>query len=147
MDHRKVLVVDDDPTVRRMLAAVFRQKALSVDEADGGEAAISLLREHAYGVVLLDLLMPRTTGFDVLDAMRKDVPAPPVVLVITGAPSEVVGQLDPNRMHGIIKKPFDPEEVASIVAACADIRERSVLDAMGIGLAGSALAALLATVN
>lgn len=143
MDHRRVLLVDDDPTVRRMLGSVFRQKALVVDEARNGDEAIALLREHAYAVVLLDLLMPHTDGFAVLDAMRTNVPAPPVVLVVTGAPSEIIDKLDPDRMHGIIRKPFDPEDVAAIVAACTEIRKKAVLGTMGLGFASATTLTIL----
>jgi CheY-like chemotaxis protein len=144
MDHRRVLVVDDDPIVRRMLTTVFRQKSLHVDEAEDGQNAIALLGEHAYAVILLDLLMPHTNGFHVLDAMRSDVPAPPVVLVITGAEREVVAELDPQRIHGVIRKPFDPDEVAAIVATCTDLRAKNVLGTMAVALTNATLLAMLA---
>jgi len=143
MDHRRVLVVDDDPTIRKMLTGVFRQRALTVDEAADGEAAIGLLRDNSYSVVLLDLLMPQTNGFQVLDALKIEGNVAPVVLVVTGAASDIVEQLDAKRVHGIIRKPFDPEEVASIVVACSDIRARNAFGTMAIALASANLIAWL----
>lgn len=142
MDYRRVLVVDDDPTIRRMLAGVFRQKSLTVDEAEDGGGAIALLRENSYSVVLLDLIMPHTNGFEVLDAIGESK-AKPVVLVVTGAAREIVERLDPHRIHGIVRKPFDPEEVATIVAACTEIRGRHMLGTMALALASANLLALL----
>ena len=142
--HRRVLVIDDDPSVRHLLAGALRQKALVIDEAADGAAAISLLSEHRYSVVLLDLLMPNVDGFGVLDAMKDDV-NPPIVLVISGADRRVIDQLDSRRIHGIVRKPFDPVEIADVVGACAEIRERSAFETMAVAtvMAGAPFIALL----
>jgi DNA-binding response OmpR family regulator len=136
--HKRVLVVDDDDDVRHLIASVLRQHALLVDEASDGRQALTLLGENSYAVVLLDLLMPVASGFDVLAQM--DVAGssvPPVVLVVTGADRSVVDGLDSRRIHGIVKKPFDAEELASLVAACAEIRGR--------GFGAMAIATLVAS--
>ena len=133
--QKRVLVVDDDASVREILSSVLQQHDLSVDAADGGEAAIELLREHHYAVVLLDLLMPGVDGFALLDQMAGgEVVSPPVVLVITGADRAAIERLDAQRIHGIVRKPFDPEELASLVAACAEIKARSPFEAMAMAM-------------
>src|SRR5688572_3285532 len=114
---QRVLIVDDDPNVRNILATALRQKALGIDEAANGREAIEMLRENAYAVVLLDLMMPHVDGFAVLDAIKTDTANPPVVLVITGASRELIERLDTQRIHGVVRKPFDPVEVASVVGA------------------------------
>jgi CheY-like chemotaxis protein len=145
--HRRVLVVDDDPMIRDLLGAVLRQRALHVDSAADGREAIDLLREHTYAVVLLDLMMPGVDGFSVLRAIRADeiTGAPPVVLVVTGADRGTIEQLDAQMIHGIIRKPFDPHEVASIVAACSDIRGRSAFETMAIAMMSGPLLAWLSS--
>jgi CheY-like chemotaxis protein len=130
--HRRVLIVDDDSEVRKILATALRQKTLSLDEATNGREAIALLRENAYAVVLLDLMMPHVDGFAVLDAIHTDLPNPPVVLVVTGASRELIEKLDTERIHGVVRKPFDPLEVAAIVAACADVRGRGQFETMAM---------------
>jgi CheY-like chemotaxis protein len=142
--HRRILVVDDDAVVRHLLVAALRQHALFIDEATDGSEAIELLREHRYSVVLLDLMMPNINGFGVLDAIH-DVTEPPVVLVVSGADRRVLEQLDSARIHGIIKKPFDPIDVAEVVAACAEIRGRSAFETMAYAtiLTGAPLIAML----
>lgn len=142
--HRRVLVVDDDPEVRRMLVAALRPKALTIDEAVDGREAIDLLREHSYSVVLLDLMMPEVNGFGVLSAIDAESLNAPIVLVITGAERRVYDQLDSKRIHGIVRKPFDPYEVAEVVAACTDIRGRSTFETMAIAtvVTGAQLIAL-----
>lgn len=128
--HRQVLIVDDDPVVRDLLGTALRQKSLIFDQAADGAEALRLLRQHAYSVVLLDMLMPGVDGFKVLDALDPDAPNAPIVLVVSGADRRLLEQLDARRIHGVIKKPFDPQEIASVVAACAEIRGRSTFETM-----------------
>ncbi len=142
--HRRVLVIDDEASVRRMLGTALRQRSLHVDEAGDGSQAIALLGENRYAVVLLDLLMPNVDGFGVLDAIA-DGAHPPIVLVVSGADRRVIDQLDSRKIHGIIRKPFDPVEIADIVAACTEIRGRSAFETMAYAtvIAGAPLIALL----
>jgi CheY-like chemotaxis protein len=144
--HRRVLIVDDDADIRLLLATALRQKALAIDEAVDGEEAIEKLRESSYAVVLLDLMMPHVNGLAVLEAIRQDLPNPPVVLVITGASRGLIEQVDTSRVHGIVRKPFDPVEVAAIVASCADVRGRGGFETMAVAtvISGGALITWLA---
>jgi CheY-like chemotaxis protein len=143
--HRRVLVVDDDHEIRKLLVTALRPKALTVDEATSGQQAIELLREHAYGIVLLDLLMPDVDGFDVLHAIDDRGCNGPIVLVVSGADRQVIEQLDSDRIHGVVKKPFDPRELAEVVAGCAEIRGRSAFETMALAtvMTGAPLIALL----
>jgi two-component system, OmpR family, response regulator CpxR len=143
--QKRVLVVDDDPVIRRLLVWVLQQHSLIVDEAGDGLQALALVSKHQYGVVVLDLMMPVLDGFGVLRALGGNAASPPVVLVITGADRRDIDHLDPQRIHGIVRKPFDPEELAALVVACAEIRGRNAFGTMAIAtvLAGSPLLALL----
>jgi DNA-binding response OmpR family regulator len=143
--HRRVLLIDDDDGVRSLLVTALRRKALLIDEASGGQQALELLAENAYAVVLLDLIMPNVDGFAVFEAIEKSASVPPIVLVVTGADRSVINRLDSRRIHGIVKKPFDPEEIAAVVAACADIRGRSGFETMALAtmMSGAPLIALL----
>ncbi|HVE70763.1 MAG TPA: response regulator [Thermoanaerobaculia bacterium] len=141
---RRVLIVDDDPEVRRILATALRLKSLQIDEAQDGASAIDMLRSNNYAVVLLDIMMPGVDGFGVLEAIGTE-PDPPVVLVVSGAGKQVLDRVDTSKIHGIVKKPFDPLEIADVVAACADIRGRSGFETMAYAtlLGGSSLIAFL----
>ncbi|HEY0157784.1 MAG TPA: response regulator [Thermoanaerobaculia bacterium] len=142
---RQVLIVDDDPTVREILATALRQKSLVTDEASDGAEAIRLLSENVYSVVLLDILMPGVDGFRVLDAIDAGSVTAPVVLVVSGAERAVLETLDTRRIHGVVRKPFDPQEIATVVAACAEIRGRSAFETMAYAtmISGAPLIALL----
>jgi len=128
---KRILIVDDDAVTRQLIGAVLRRRDLVVDEALDGQQALDLLKENSYSVVLLDLLMPNIDGFGVIENLDTAI-STPVVLVITGAERSLVRQLDPQRIHGVVNKPFDPEELASLVVACAEIKSRSPFEAMAI---------------
>ena len=142
--HQRVLVVDDDPEIRRILVTALRSRALEIDEAGDGHSAIEMLRENRYGVVLLDIMMPGVDGFGVLAAIDQDT-NPPVVLVVSGAGKQVLDRVDASKIHGIVRKPFDPIELADVVSACAEIRGRSSFETMAYAtiLSGAPLLALL----
>src|SRR5688500_9326660 len=101
-NHRRVLVVDDDPDIRSLLVTALRLKSLPVDSASNGTEALDLMRQHPYGVVLLDLFMPEIDGFAVLDQLEQEA-LQPVVLVITGADRATIEKLDARRIHGIVR--------------------------------------------
>ena len=143
---KRILVVDDDAEIRRLLTAILQRHDLVVDvAADGGEAT-ELLRQFQYAVVLVDLMMPGVDGFTLLARIAgNEVIAPPVVLVITAADRASIQRLDTQRIHGIVRKPFDPDEIARLVVACAEIRSRGAFGTMAIAtmLAGGPFLAML----
>jgi DNA-binding NtrC family response regulator len=144
MDSR-VLIVDDDADLRQVLTTALQRMSLRVDEASDGREAMDLLTRNSYAVVLLDLLMPVADGFSVLDGIATNTDPAPVVLVITGAEPRIVDELDARRIHGIVRKPFDPVELAGIVADCVELRSRRSFEAMAIAtvMTGAPLMALL----
>ena len=120
-----------------MLAAVLRQRGLIVDEAEDGNAALDLIRANQYTVVLLDLIMPNGDGFAVLKGMRELLQVRPVVLVLTGADRPIVERLDAQLIQGLVKKPFDADELASVVVACTEVRGKGGLAPMAVAMMSS----------
>lgn len=141
---KRILVADDDVEIRELMASILRRRALIVDLAANGQEALDLLNKNSYAVIVLDLLMPGVDGFGVLEALRA-AKGGPVVLVITGADRSLLDRLDTQKIHGAIHKPFDPDEVADLVVACAEIKGRNVFEAMAISamIAGGPLLAWL----
>lgn len=130
--QQRVLIVDDNSDVRLLLVTALRQKSLIVDEAASGREAIEKLRTALYSVILLDLMMPDIDGFGVLEAIHGGLSAQPIVLVVTGASRQLIDQLDSARIHGVVRKPFDPIEVASLVASCVDASNRGPFETMAM---------------
>ena len=80
----------------------------------------------------------------VLDELGSAI-STPVVLVITGADRTLLTQLDPQKIHGVVRKPFDTEDLADVVVACAEFKSRGAFEAMAISamIAGGPLLAWL----
>jgi len=104
-----ILVVDDDPRAVELIAAFLPTPAYVVVRAYGGAEAISLARRLRPELVLLDLMMPAVTGFDVVEALRKDPETSSIpILIVTAKPigpedREALGH-DPGRILGILDK-------------------------------------------
>jgi DNA-binding response OmpR family regulator len=134
---KRVLIVDDEKDVRDILFTVLQQRGIQADCAANGREALDLIGQHPYVVVVLDLMMPEVDGFAVLDTLR-NADTMPVVLVLTAADQGLIDRLDASLIHGLIRKPFEPAEIADVIAACADIRSRGMFETM-------ALAAMIAS--
>lgn len=78
---QRALVIDDNTTVRRMLRDIVTSFGYSADVAADGPEAIALFEQNRYDVVLTDLLMPRMSGWQVLEAVRERDPKTPVIIV------------------------------------------------------------------
>jgi len=128
---KRVLVVDDDKDVRDILFSVLQSRGIQTDSATNGREALELIGQHPYVVVLLDLMMPEIDGFGVLETLQA-AGTMPVVLVVSAADQGLTDKLDPSLIHGVIRKPFDPQEIADVVAACADIRGKGMFETMAL---------------
>jgi CheY-like chemotaxis protein len=116
---RKVLVADDDQSIRQLVSMIVRREGLEIDSAADGVEAIEKLQQHEYAVILLDLMMPRIDGFGVVEYLREHPPSQkPVVLVITAYADQKFKQVDPNVVSGVVRKPFEVADLGGIVSLC-----------------------------
>jgi len=120
---RHVLVVDDDKAMRGLFSTLLTRKGFDVDTAADGRVAFDQLRRNTYSVILLDLMMPEVNGFELLERLERDSPTLlPRVIVMTGASARVVETLKTRRIWGLIRKPFDIDNLVSSALACSDGR-------------------------
>ena len=117
----RVLVVDDEPAIRALVAKIVERAGYAVDVAADGAEAQQKLNDHPdYAVIVLDLMMPQINGFEFIDYLRER-DAHPAVIVITAAPElSLARQLDPRVVHSIVRKPFDINVLADLIAAAAE---------------------------
>jgi CheY-like chemotaxis protein len=107
----RVLVVDDDPSMRRLLRVMLEPKGFSVTEANSGAHALNVARRELPDVVLLDIMMPDIDGFGVcrelkLNATTKEIP---VIFVTAKAGREHFEKGMSLGAQGYITKPFHPD--------------------------------------
>jgi CheY-like chemotaxis protein len=113
MTRPSVLVCDDEPNLRELIR-VSLGPGWTVHEAGDGEEALTLARSLAPDLVVLDLMMPRLNGLDVLSTLKADPAlARTRVLVVTAQPASEVEARE-HGADGVIVKPFAPEDLAEL---------------------------------
>jgi two-component system response regulator AtoC len=112
---QKILVVDDEQNIRRMLNRVLSSEGFIVKEAINGLEALKRLEEEDYSLVLLDLKMPGLNGIETLKKIREfDINLPIIMISAYGSISEAVEAMKLGALDYLIK-PFDIEELKIIV--------------------------------
>jgi len=112
----RVLIAEDDDAIRALLVTALRGQPFDVDAAADGLEALELVSVHEYAVIVLDLMMPRLSGFDFLDAYRKALPrSRSVLFVVTAFDDQMIGTLAADQVHAVIRKPFDIEQVVTLI--------------------------------
>ncbi|MET1179646.1 MULTISPECIES: response regulator [Bacillales] len=112
----KILVVDDEERIRRLLKMYLEREEYIIDEAENGDMALTKALENEYDLILLDIMMPGKDGIEVCRELREKKTTP--IIMLTAKGEEV------NRVQGFevgtddyIVKPFSPREVVLRVKA------------------------------
>lgn len=120
MSQPRALIVDDEEPIRTMLATVVQQSGFAVDTAADGAEAIASIDRDGYSVLLLDIMMPRVNGYDVLrhlEAKRPDLLRRTIV-----ATALLERDISDNLTQAVFKvhrKPFDVPRLLADVRTCA----------------------------
>ena len=109
-----VLVVDDEPMIREVLSQYLLRDGFEVREAADGDEAIEQLAEATPDLVLLDLMLPKRNGLDVLRHVRATSSLPVILLTALGEEKDRVAGLELGADDYVVK-PFSPREVAARV--------------------------------
>ncbi len=110
-----VLVVDDEAAIVESLTKIFRREGLHVLSATDGTAGLDLLRKHRVGVLLTDLMMPQTTGMDLLRAAKTIAPETEVVLMTAYGTVETAVDAMKEGAYDFVTKPLKRAHVVRIV--------------------------------
>ncbi|HEX7151223.1 MAG TPA: response regulator [Thermoanaerobaculia bacterium] len=115
-----ILVVDDDSSIRMLMTRILLRDGYGVGEATNGEEALEKLRTGSYGVMILDLMMPVLSGFEVLRYLAEhDDAGAPKVIVSSAANTPSIESVRASRnVHTVIRKPFDLDLLREAVRTC-----------------------------
>ena len=120
MAQQRILVVEDDPGIRRTLQIALSQAGYQVIEAEDGHEAMRLWRDQGADLVITDILMPDKNGLEVIIELRAPSPSTPIVVITDGGQSKQIRLLEENaKLLGAIRavtKPFRLEEMLAVVA-------------------------------
>lgn len=111
------LIVEDDENIGRLLEVLVRQHCSSVDVATDGDTAITMLRDGSYGLVLLDLMLPKVNGLAVAEAIET-LPERPRVIVLSAISRYFADRFPEETI--VLQKPFDVDRVEEILRDLPD---------------------------
>ncbi len=122
-EKKQVLIVDDEPNLRKILAAQLSRDGYDVMTAEDGEQGLQMLRDHHIDLVVTDLKMPKVDGMTLLrEALREDPELPIVMITAHGTVDTAVEALKIGAFD-YLTKPFDKDEVRQIVAKALKTRQ------------------------
>lgn len=122
-DGASVMIVDDEPGVRWIVREMLERDGWRVTEAVDGADALVQFRPGAFGLVLMDLHMPRLDGLSALRALRRADPDVAVVLTSGAAPPDVCEQLRAIGHAAFLCKPFHRGDLLRAIARVATVGE------------------------
>jgi DNA-binding NtrC family response regulator len=124
-ESKQVLVADDEPNLRRVLAAQLARDGFEVQTAEDGEQALKLLGEHHIDVVITDLRMPKVDGMELLKRIVADYPDVPVIMITAHGTVNTAVEALKLGAFDYVTKPFDRTEFQRVVTKAARSRELS----------------------
>ncbi len=113
----KLLLVEDNPQLNKALTTLLRRNSYVVDSAQDGEEALLFLKDYEYDLVILDIMLPKVNGLDVLAQARRNKIATPIILLTakSNVEDKVLG-LDLGA-DDYLPKPFNTEELLARIRA------------------------------
>ena len=116
MSAARILVVDDDPQIRRVLKVTLGGQGFEVEDAGNGDGALERLREAHFDLVLLDINMPGLNGIDACRAIRSGSEVAIIMLTVRDDEADTVEALDAGA-DDYITKPFKPSVLSARIRA------------------------------
>ncbi len=117
MQKKRVLIVDDEPTVTMTLAAGLEKlgDVYEVETAQNGEAALKKIRAKPYALLITDYKMPGMSGLDLVQTVHQISPATQIVLMTAYGSSELQQEMENLGLNGYLDKPFTVDQMRSLV--------------------------------
>ena len=123
---RKVLVVDDDPVVRKSFDRVLTGKGYAVITAENGEEALRKLADEKYDVVYTDIRMPGMNGLEVAEQLKAKQPWTPVVIITGYGTEEAEARAKAAGVSNFLHKPLSPETIEGSARTALAVPEPAV---------------------
>src|SRR6185369_7183272 len=118
----RILVVEDEPRLLKSLAKALREEGYAVDTAEAGDEGLYKAETYNYDALVLDVMLPRLDGWEILERLRQQKQTPVLMLTARDAPTDRVRGLDTGADDYLVK-PFDlPELLArlrALIRRCA----------------------------
>ncbi len=116
--HRSALIVDDEPAVRNLVAALLTRAGFHADVVQTGDEAIKRFEERVYDVAIIDLIMPGKEGIETMIEIRRRWPGSKVIMMSGGGrigPREILDLAAALGAHATVSKPFTSADLLGMV--------------------------------
>lgn len=120
----KVLVVDDEPSILKLVSRALQKNGFETEVASDGVEALTKLEAARFDLLILDLMMPRMNGFDVIEQLSENGERPPKILIMTAASPSILQDLPVDRVEKIITKPFELQTLIRSAFEAASAEEK-----------------------
>lgn len=115
-DTPRVLIVDDEAIIRKVLMTTLAQAGYKTSEADSGESALTILRQQKFDIVISDITMAKVSGIDLLFTIKEISPETEVILITAYASLETAEAAVAGKAYRYLRKPLDDiEDVLKVV--------------------------------
>src|SRR6478609_527383 len=122
-EKKQVLIVDDEPNLRKILAAQLSRDGYDVLTAEDGEQGLATLREHHIDLVITDLKMPKVDGMQLMREALREEPELPIVMITAHGTVDTAVEALKLGAFDYLTKPFDKDEVRQVVAKALKTRQ------------------------
>ena len=119
----KILVVDDEPSHRRMIEAVLEAEGYEIKQADSGQTAIAAVEDRFFDLVIMDIRMPKVGGIEALKKIKEISPGIPVIIMTAYASVDTAVEALKSDAYDYLTKPLDIEELKMLVAKTLRFRQ------------------------
>lgn len=112
--RHRALIVEDDPAIRKLVEKLLLRRGIDIDTAHDGRQAIEKIRQNNYSVIILDLMVPEVSGFEIIDFVKKNGIRIPIA-VVSAVSHHALTKLDLEVVKLVISKPFDVDEFTKAI--------------------------------
>ena len=119
----RILVVDNEKSMREMLSIALKNEGYEVETARNGEMAVEMVEGSDYDVVITDINMPRSNGIDVLDAVNRVRPETPVIMMTGYASAETAVETMKKGAYDYITKPFNMKDFMLVIRNASEKKQ------------------------
>lgn len=114
----KILIIEDDPLISRMYQKIFTFESFEVEVANDGEEGLNKARIFKPTLILLDIMMPKMNGLEVLEKLKVDIDTrsiPVIILTNLAGQSDAETALSKGAVKYIIKSQYEPDQITDMV--------------------------------